>query len=380
MDLPRQACTTLDSQAACGKQEGFDRVLLQVPCSADAQFRKNGAGSSACRDWEPRTGMRLHKRQLESLVKSLKLLQIGGTLVYSSRSFNPLECEAVVAAALELCGESVVLESMDSDDGHILLAGNCRERDDGTAAPGALKIRAGMTEWRVPNLAHRSWRQDLEGVASAVGMMESPNNSTSTAAAFGPWYSSHAEAIQGGSTALPSFFPPTDEKVTRSLRKCIRLLPHDNDSDGCFVAVLKRVASLSSDMSLDNPSGLGGDEEVLPSKAGDARPATTSSRGDFSVPVSLRATLCTGSGGVVACTDALPGWQSVRTFLGLDVALTPALSGCVLLTTQQIDKQLTGGRLASVYAATAVRMGPLLLLNCSTCQDSPQHLQSQCRQ
>ena len=51
---------------------GYDRVLLQVPCSADAKFRKNGAGSSACRDWEPRTGMRLHKRQLASLIRVIK--------------------------------------------------------------------------------------------------------------------------------------------------------------------------------------------------------------------------------------------------------------------------------------------------------------------
>ena len=43
--------------------------------------------------------MRLHKRQLTSLVRSLQLLQIGGVVVYSSRSFNPLECEAVAATS-----------------------------------------------------------------------------------------------------------------------------------------------------------------------------------------------------------------------------------------------------------------------------------------
>ena len=115
MDSPSQWWTAL--MIFCGGQDGCDRVLLQVPCSADAQFRKNGAGSSACRDWEPRTGMRLHKRQLASLSHSLELLQAGGVVVYSSRSFNPLECEAVVGAALALCGGSVVLEAVDWEGG-----------------------------------------------------------------------------------------------------------------------------------------------------------------------------------------------------------------------------------------------------------------------
>ena len=44
-------------------------MLVQAPCSADAQFRKSGAGSSACRDWEPRTALRLHKRQLAVLMR-----------------------------------------------------------------------------------------------------------------------------------------------------------------------------------------------------------------------------------------------------------------------------------------------------------------------
>jgi hypothetical protein len=49
-------------------------VLVQAPCSADAQFRKSGAGSSACRDWEPRTALRLHKRQLAVLMRCGKHL------------------------------------------------------------------------------------------------------------------------------------------------------------------------------------------------------------------------------------------------------------------------------------------------------------------
>eukprot|EP01043_Picozoa_sp_COSAG02_P018047 COSAG02_NODE_832_length_16660_cov_16.228006_10_plen_980_part_00 len=332
---------------------GYNGVLLQVPCSADAQFRKNGAGSSACRDWEPRTAMRLHKRQLGSLIRSLHLLQVDGVVVYSARSFNPLECEAVIGAVLELCGSSVVLESVDSTDGSFLLVNDRGDRDcdDSPSTSRGLKVRGGMTDWRVPNLAHPSWRQDLNATVPVAGEWPS-SGSASTGASFGPWYLSHKEAVEAGSTALKSFFPPEDVNIAGSLLKCARLLPQDNDSDGCFVAVLKRVGSLTVDVSDLYPKSQNVDS--LASKAVDTQPTTTSKRGAFSVPVTLRNTLAGGVGGIVACAE-LPSWRSVRSFFGIDASLAAPVDGCIFLTNQDTAGQ--NGGLGSVYAATEVRIG-----------------------
>ena len=46
-------------------------------------------------------------------MRGLELLDTGGRLVYSTCSLNPIEDEAVVAAALEKCGDAVELVEAD---------------------------------------------------------------------------------------------------------------------------------------------------------------------------------------------------------------------------------------------------------------------------
>ena len=69
-----------------------------MPCSGDGTFRKNMA---LWRNFNAHMGHGLHSLQLEILIKGLSLLKKGGRLVYSTCSFNPIENEAVVAAALK---------------------------------------------------------------------------------------------------------------------------------------------------------------------------------------------------------------------------------------------------------------------------------------
>ena len=71
--------------------------MCDVPCSGDATFRKN---IRLWKEWAPHLGHGLHPLQLDILEKGIKLLKKGGRLIYSTCSFNPLENEAVVAAAL----------------------------------------------------------------------------------------------------------------------------------------------------------------------------------------------------------------------------------------------------------------------------------------
>merc|ERR1711970_710452 len=61
------------------------------------------------KSWTLKDGMSLHIRQLGILYRGLDLLKVGGRLVYSTCSLNPMEDEAVIAAALHRHGDAIAL-------------------------------------------------------------------------------------------------------------------------------------------------------------------------------------------------------------------------------------------------------------------------------
>ncbi|GJM84495.1 hypothetical protein PR202_ga00172 [Eleusine coracana subsp. coracana] len=84
----------------------FDRVLCDVPCSGDGTFRK---APDLWRKWNAGMGNGLHRLQVEIAMRGIGLLKVGGRMVYSTCSMNPIENEAVVAEILRRCGDSVKL-------------------------------------------------------------------------------------------------------------------------------------------------------------------------------------------------------------------------------------------------------------------------------
>ncbi|KAF4754477.1 hypothetical protein FOZ62_027833, partial [Perkinsus olseni] len=80
-----------------GKQVLFDRVLCDVPCTSDGTMRKN---PDIWREWKTDNSIAIHHRQFRILLRGLELAKPGGRVVYSTCSLNPIEDEAVVAAAL----------------------------------------------------------------------------------------------------------------------------------------------------------------------------------------------------------------------------------------------------------------------------------------
>ena len=72
----------------------FDRILCDVPCSGDGTIRK---APDIWRRWTPGNGNGLHPLQLRIALHACQMLKIGGRLVYSTCTFNPIEDEAVVA-------------------------------------------------------------------------------------------------------------------------------------------------------------------------------------------------------------------------------------------------------------------------------------------
>ncbi|CAB0011107.1 unnamed protein product [Nesidiocoris tenuis] len=71
----------------------YDRVLCDVPCTGDGTLRKN---ADIWVKWTPGHANNLYGIQNRILKRGLELLEVGGRLVYSTCSLNPVENEAVI--------------------------------------------------------------------------------------------------------------------------------------------------------------------------------------------------------------------------------------------------------------------------------------------
>ena len=190
----------------------FDRVLCDVPCSGDGTVRK---APEVLRHWHAGNALTLHALQLDIALRGLQLLRPGGRLVYSTCSLNCVENEAVVGAILDACGDSVEVVDVSGE-----LVG--------------LKRHPGMANWPVGwQRKGGKQRADLK-----AGLVEKQNLD---------WFNTFAEVppkLHNG-RMLPTMFANTAAGSDRAkqLAKCLRLLPHDNDSGGFFVCVLRRKES-----------------------------------------------------------------------------------------------------------------------------------------
>jgi len=72
---------------------GFDRILLDAPCSSEGLARKR---LDALDEWNERKVGNMSKRQKKAIVRGFDLLKPGGTLVYSTCSLSPEEDEEVI--------------------------------------------------------------------------------------------------------------------------------------------------------------------------------------------------------------------------------------------------------------------------------------------
>nr|CAH8824333.1 unnamed protein product [Trichobilharzia regenti] len=190
----------------------FDRVLADVPCSGDGTLRKN---PDLWLRWSPNLGIGEHPLQCRILKRGLELLRdpVDGStdfprLVYSTCSFNPVENEAVVANILQACQGSVRLVEPD-----LLRCKLSHSSENNSPVVGKFIARPGLTNWRV---------MDKKGV----------------------WFTSYDEVPTGQQNHIrPSLFPPANV-ADLHLECCRRVLPHDQNTGGFFIAVLEKVAPL----------------------------------------------------------------------------------------------------------------------------------------
>lgn len=200
----------------------YDRILADVPCSGDGTLRKNLA---IWKDWTPMNGVGLHALQLRILIRGLTLLRPGGRLVYSTCSLNPIENEAVVAAAIRHFKGDV--EIVDASD----------------MLP-SLKRRPGMTSWKVSPGRGAHLAKATE--ATADSETAAAEETTDTKRPVIPWVESW-DALQTLDADLASRTPtslwPHGDEEAMHIERCIRVYPHMQNTGGFFVTVLSKKST-----------------------------------------------------------------------------------------------------------------------------------------
>ena len=104
-NLRLQGCSIVEVRIGRGEKlgdampEGFDRVLVDTPCSGEGRFVVHEPATS--RAWSLRTVAECVRLQKKLLSSGARALRPGGVLVYSTCTLNRDENEGVVQWALE---------------------------------------------------------------------------------------------------------------------------------------------------------------------------------------------------------------------------------------------------------------------------------------
>lgn len=169
----------------------FDRILADVPCSGDGTLRKN---ATLWKSWTPNMALGLHPLQVRLLDRAVRLLRVGGRMVYSTCSMNFVENEAVVAHILNKYPHALQL------------------LDVSTELKG-LVVRPGRHHWKVITKE-------------------------------GEEYPSFDEVPLQLRKRLPASLFPQESYANLGLHHCLRIYPHLQNTGGFFVAVIVKRAPL----------------------------------------------------------------------------------------------------------------------------------------
>ncbi|KAK6220396.1 NOL1/NOP2/sun family protein [Colletotrichum tabaci] len=213
----------------------FDRILADVPCSGDGTLRKN---MNLWKDWQPGSALGLHVTQVRILLRALAMLKVGGRVVYSTCSMNPVENESVVAAAIDRAGGPDKVEILDCSN----------ELQGLVRAPG-------MRKWQIMDKSGRLWGSQAE-------VDEYTKNS--------------ADGIAPG-RIVDTMFPPVEGSVGADipLERCMRVYAHQQDTGGFFITVLQKKAEVKirpEDQKIDDATKSNGTTAAATPAAEETKP------------------------------------------------------------------------------------------------------------
>ena len=192
-----------DGRMVKNKYLKFDRILADVPCSGDGTARKN---PNIWKDWAPINGIGLHPVQSRILVRALQMLKVGGKVVYSTCSMNPVENEAVVASAIDRCGGSSKVEILDC-----------------SSMLPQLRRRPGLKSWKVMDKQGRWW----DSWEAVLRQQED-------------------QGVDGLGKLAHTMFSDAIDSQSLPLERCMRAYPHLQDTGGFFITVLQKKSEIKA--------------------------------------------------------------------------------------------------------------------------------------
>jgi 16S rRNA C967 or C1407 C5-methylase (RsmB/RsmF family) len=312
---------------------GFDRVLVDAPCSGDGTLRKY---PELLRKWSTSAGMQQHRTQLRLVQRGAQLLKVGGVLVYSTNSLNPIENEGVVASLLQWSGGALELVQTEcklkaeadaeaAATAAVAAAEAPKQKEDARKREGkegqtkGQKLAVIKTNKKKNKKERRKQRQQEEqqrlqeeeeeeeeeeenstgrgGKGSSRAGAPDPhplsdmvyrpglvswsvavdNGSEGEAGEQLQWFDSYDAAKKAGIKGIISktMWPPSVKtQEGMHLDRCLRFLPTDNDSSGSFCAKLRLAKPLA------------GNAKTNAGSAGEA-PKKRRARGYEQIPVEL---------------------------------------------------------------------------------------------
>lgn len=254
----------------------FDVILCDVPCSGDGTCRKD---RHVLPQWTPKVGQRLHDLQCAILFRALQLLQPGGTVCYSTCSLNPVENEAVVAAALErYCHHGQPQRLKVSSAGGKPRHSNHDNNDNNDVDTSILEVvecptipglilRNGISNWKVADYDENRKEVDMDDEYSNLPSRKNAYDNGDDDDSGGSrltWYATYEDTVaasakrSGGGVGKPSsssssnnnknnktawsptMWPPSSPTVQQQLARCKRLWPQDQDTGGFFFALIRK--------------------------------------------------------------------------------------------------------------------------------------------
>lgn len=207
--------TTCEPHAVCDCEAWFDVVAVDAPCSGEGMFRKDPAARG---EWSENNVRQCAARQDDILREAWRALRPGGTLIYSTCTFNRDEDEGSLERMLAWTGDEVAAsEPVDVDPAWGIVEGEVgpfrtfrffphRTVGEGFFAAVARKAPDAPGRQRLPK-GRRSMvaPADRASAGELRRWVREPDRMVfGTVAGTGyAWYGEQAEAVKTLSEALP---------------------------------------------------------------------------------------------------------------------------------------------------------------------------------
>ncbi len=148
----RNAVVTQEEPAKLAEhfKDFFDKILVDAPCSGEGMFRKD---DTAVSEWSEENVSRCAKRGQEILNAAVSMLKSGGTLLYSTCTFETEEDEGAIERLL-------------NDHSELTLAA-------GADLPGSSRFcRCSLQDGPAAGAMYRLWPHRIEGEGSFMALIK----------------------------------------------------------------------------------------------------------------------------------------------------------------------------------------------------------------